>query len=390
MFAGCPYDPEASQMIFLDNASTTSLCDKARDALIYHLDHTNGNPSSLHNYGNEAKRVIEDSRMKIAGLLDCSAKEIYFTSGATESINTVLKNFWHAYPKAARRILTSTAEHSATTETCKFLKSNGIEVINISPSENGRYSDEKLREALGSKPGLVSLMHVNNETGAITEPRKISEMIKSICPRAKLHIDAAQSFGKFGLSPYKDGIDYLSASAHKLHGPKGVGLLFARRNALLIPLLHGGGQESKLRSGTENTAGIAAFAEASDEAWNWMMRDNTSHIEQLRTAFLKELSASHSNYFINSPEDGSKYILNISFMGVRPEVLLRCLDSEGIYVSTSSACSSRNRKPSRVLKAMGFDDERASSAIRISFSRYNTIDEVTIAAKAFVKAVSFL
>lgn len=373
--------------VFLDNASTTGLCPEAREAMLGAADRYFGNPSSLHRQGTDALDIISKARSQIADLLSCSEDEIFFTSGATESINTVLKGFRDSYPKTSRLLVTSAAEHNATLETCRYLEKQGVRVIYLASEKNGAINDENLIKALEERPGLVSLVHVNNETGAVTDLKKISSLIRRISPRTKFHVDAAQSLGKIDFGDLIKDIDYISASAHKIHGPKGAGLLYVGRNRIMVPLIHGGGQEKGLRSGTENTPSIAGFGAAASEAAALLKGEGYSDISRLKTVFLETLAEWSGRYQINSPPDGSPYILNISFPGSKPEVLLRALGAEGVFVSAASACSSKKTKVSHVLRSMGFDDKRAGSAIRISFSRYNTQKESVQAAREFIKAL---
>ncbi len=373
-------------MIYLDNASTTSLCSEAKEAMKNVQENVFGNPFLIHVPGCDARKIISEARNIIAGSLNCKESEIIFTSGATESINTVLKGFWSAYPKAAKRLVTTSAEHSATLESCRYLERSGIEVIYLKPDRNALFADDQIISVLDQKPGLLSLMHVNNETGAMTDLRHISELIEKYSPRTKFHVDAAQSFRKFDIDVRKSKIDFMSASAHKIHGPKGTGMLFKRSGTILTPLIHGGNQENGFRSGTENTLAIAGFGAAVKKAYSADHREMIKIAEGFKQIFTGYLSGSKRPYHINSPSDASPYILNVSFPGIKPEVLLRILGNSGIFVSSTSACSSKSKRNSYVLKAMGYEDDIAGGAVRISFSRYNTVEEINTAALALVSA----
>ncbi len=373
-------------MIYYDNAATTFPCREAEEAAKETIRAFEGNPSSLHRLGTSAHESVEGARRRIAAALRCSEKEILFTSCATESINTVLKGFHEAYPRSPGTVVTSSAEHKATLECCAWLEKKGFRVLYLDPDRDGSVSAERLSQVCGPDTGLITLMHVNNETGAVTDLPAIARVRDAQCPDARIHIDAVQSFGKIPFAPSKTGIDYASMSAHKLHGLKGAGALFAAARTRIAPLLHGGGQENGLRSGTENVPAIAAFGAAAQIA-SGHLAENLERARKVREVFLQGLGERGAVWILNSPEGGSPYILNLSFPGVMPEILLHALEAEEVYISTASACASRSAKVSHVLKAMGIPDRTALYAVRLSFGSENTVDEAAEAAEIFSRVL---
>lgn len=373
-------------MIYLDNASTTFVCDEAKEQILNALQNYFGNPSSLHSFGLKARNELKKSRKDLSKALGCEEREIIFTSCATESINTVLKGFFQIYPRANKRILTSKIEHNATLKTCNYLKEAGIETDFVGLTPDGLICEDELIQKLKLLPGLISLMHVNNETGAITDIKRIASLRDEFSPESFIHIDAAQSLGKLPINTKEMGINYLSASSHKLHGPKGVGVLFVNKNAKIIPLLHGGGQEDSYRSGTENTPCIFGFSAAMRVA-HTSLEENLKRVNEIRDTFLDSLIKNAVKFQINSPELSSPYILNISFFKVKAEVLVHILEREEIYISTGSACSDKKKGNNRILVEMGLKKDRIESSVRISFSRYTTKEDVIKAAAIIKNAV---
>jgi cysteine desulfurase len=366
-------------MIYYDNAATTIPYDEVIAAATGAIHQIPGNPSSIHRLGAQAEQVVRTARKQLGTALQCKENEIVFTSCATESINTVLKGFWEAYPRAEFRVVTSAAEHKATIECCAYLEKRGAQVHYLTPDRDGRISREQLTNALKPGVSLISLLHVNNETGAIADLSTLTMIRDAQCPNARIHIDAVQSFGKLPFTPSASGIDYASFSAHKIYGIKGAGAMFVKEGRRIVPLLHGGGQERALRSGTENVPAIAAFGVAAQIA-HAGLAENAGRASAVKSVLLQRLTSGGVAFVVNSPADASPYILNLSFPGILPEVLIHALEAESMYISAASACASRTSKASHVLKAMGIRDDIARSAVRLSFGSANTPEEAATAA----------
>ncbi len=362
---------------YLDNSATTQERPEVTEAVMDAVKNAWGNPSSLHRMGMETEKKMKAWRRTAASVTGAAEEEIYFTSGGTESDNTAIFGACGALKRAGRHIITTSIEHHAVLECCRRLEEEGFEVTRIDPGSDGVVSADAVKAALREDTILVSVMHVNNETGAIQPVKEIGEALRHR-DHILFHCDAVQSYGKIPLSVKEYGIDALSASGHKIHGPKGVGLLYVSREKRIVPLLCGGGQERGMRSGTENVPGIAGFVRAAQLAQE-EMQENLQHVSALRTRLKEGILQEIPDVRINGPEDDLclPYILNVSFMGTRAEVLLHMLEQDGIYVSTGSACSSRsNKKGSYVLRAMGLSPEETEGAVRFSFSCLNTEAEI--------------
>ena len=290
------------------------------------------------------------------------------------------------YKKNGNKLITQKTEHMAVLESFKFLESQGFEVYYADVDENGVVSAEDIINHIDDKTILVSIMTVNNETGAIMPIEKISAAMDH--SRCLLHTDAVQAYGKMLLNPKKVGLDLMTVSAHKIHGPNGVGALYIRSGVRVLPLIHGGKQEGGLRSGTENLAGICGFAKAAEIRFREM--DKTAkHVASLKTYLMERIDKEIDDVVINSPDDGLYAILNVSFPGLKSEVLLHILESKGIYISTGSACNSK-KKLSYVLKSMGIKDSVTDAALRISFSEFNTMEDMDYVADVLKKEVPIL
>lgn len=346
-------------MIYLDNASTTKPKKAAEQAVIESFSDF-GNPSSLHGLGLRAEKIITSARESIARVLGVMPKNIYFTSGGTESNNTAILGYCMANKKRGNHIITTKIEHPSVLEPFCILEKNGFEVSYLDANENGEISLEQLEDILREDTIFVSIMTVNNETGTIQPFDKAKSVIKKKSPKAVLHTDGVQGFLKVDIKPKAMGIDLLSISGHKIGGIKGCGALYIGDNIHINPIISGGGQQKNMRSGTENVAGIAAFGAACQ---NYVQVDRTVR-EKLR----KKIEENIENVKINGWENNSGYVLNVSFLGIKAEILLHSLEARGIYVSTGSACSSNKPMPSHVLTAMGCTKKEIEGAIRFSFS----------------------
>lgn len=372
------------QIVYLDNSSTTKPCKEAIEQITLALQNTWGNPSSLHLLGVEAENAVTKARERAAELLGARADEIVFTGSGTEANNTALLTLLPSKKRGGRVIVTA-IEHPSVLETAKRLENDGFEVIRLAPDQNGSVSLDTLEKALTGNTVLVSMMAVNNETGAILPVGEAATLVKRKMPRALFHCDAVQAFGKLPLSVRQTPVDMLTASAHKIHGPKGAGLLYIRKGTALHPLLTGGGQERGLRSGTESVPLIMGFYGAMG-ALGDLHKRLTAQKELWDHA--KECLASIPAVTVNSPSDALPYILNISLPGYRSETLLHFLESRGIFVSSGSACA--KGAGSHVLTAMGLDRALVDSALRLSFCRDNTKEEVDRLCEALSAAVDTL
>ncbi len=337
-----------------------------------------GNPSSLHSLGFRAKQELEAARSLTASALGAMQQEIYFTSGGTEGNNLAVFGAALSRKRMGNRIVTTLAEHDSVRNPMKELERQGFEVVFLSPDKQGHIAKEQLEEAVNEKTILISMMLVNNETGAVFPVQEAKKIIGRKKAPALLHVDAVQAFGKLPLSPEKLGADLMTVSAHKIHGPKGAGALYVKKGVRLPPEAFGGGQERGLRPGTESVPLIGAFGEAVR-----LLPDPLKilpEIEKLHRELRQELEKL-AGVEINSPEDGLPYVLNFSAGRVRAETMLHFLSEREVYVSSGSACG--KAKPSHVLEAMGLSKERISSALRVSFSRFSTEEDV----KALIEGV---
>lgn len=355
-------------MIYFDNSATTQLAPEAKDAVINYMNTSFGNPSSRHALGLQAEKIVTTARAQVAKAMGVSADEIYFTSGGTESDNIAILG--SANIKKGKRIVTTAVEHHAVLKTMDYLAENGFEVVRVKPDNNGNISPDDILKNITPDTSLVSVMHVNNETGAIFPVDKIGAIIKRIAPRCIFHVDAVQSFGHIPFKPSSWGIDAASISSHKIHGPKGIGALYVKKGVTLKPSVFGGGQEKNIRSGTENVGAICGFGVAASLI---DLEDAQKALEIKNT--LKNALLEIDGTVLNGSENSSPYVLNISFGDIRSEIMLNALSNEEIYVSSGSACASGSHK-SHVLTEM--NAQKPDSAIRFSLSRYNTVSEALL------------
>ncbi len=368
---------------YLDNSATTRCSDRACQLMVDLLTKDYGNPSSLHMKGIEAERFVETAKKKIAKTLRVSEKEIIFTSGGTESNNLAIIGAAMANRRAGNHIITTSIEHASVENPMEFLKEQGFDITYLSVDENGIISLEELEEAVTEQTILVSMMQVNNEIGAIEPVAEAAELIKKKNPDTLIHVDAIQSYGKMYIYPKKLGIDMLSVSGHKIHGPKGSGFLWVKEKTKLKPLILGGGQQKGMRSGTENVPAIAGLGEAAEEIYE-NLNEKRAHLYGLKQRFIdgiEKLEGTHVNG--KTGEDSAPHIVSVSFEGIRSEVLLHSLEDRGIYVSSGSACSSNNhagkQKGSKTLRNIHLKENLLDSTLRFSFSVHTTEEEIDYA-----------
>lgn len=383
-------------LVYLDNSATTRPYDAVTAAMTEAMKDNFGNPSSLHSLGLQAEKEVKNARKTVAKCFGAGEDEIYFTSCGTESDNTVLMGTAQAKKRRGNKIIVSAVEHPAILEPAKRLESMGYKIDYIGVDRLCRLNLEQLAASLDDETILISVMGVNNETGTIMPIDKIAELKDAYNQKNGtdiwLHCDAVQALGKVSVNVGREyrGVDFISASAHKIHGPKGMGVLYAKKGLNLPPFVLGGGQERHMRSGTENTPGIIGFGKAckiADE--NFVQR--TSAMKEARQYLLDLIKDQIGDIVINSPQDetGCPSVLNVSFLGTRGEVLLHTLEQDGIFVSTGSACSSNHSssKGSHVLNAMGLSPKEIEGAIRFSFSEFNTREEMEYVADKLKTAV---
>ena len=374
--------------IYLDNSATTKPYQEVVDKMVLALTTQYGNPSSIHKKGIEVEREIKEIRRNIARSLGAKENEIYFTSGGTECNNTIIRSVARLNKKTKKHIISTVIEHPSVLDTLKDLESEGFEVTYLPVDKDGKISIEDLKNEIKKETILVSIMHVNNEIGTIQPIEEIGKYLKSLDEKIYLHVDAVQSYAKIKFRPSRYNIDFMSVSGHKLHGPKGIGFMYVKENNRIKPLLTGGGQEIGIRSGTENVPGIYGIGEAV-KVINKDLEGTIDKIRELRDLLKEEILANIDDVKINTPEDGVCHVLNVSFRGVRGEVLLHYLEQKEIYVSTGSACSSK-KKGSHVLNAIGLTPEEIEGAIRFSLSDLNTKEEILETIKVLKESVSDL
>lgn len=368
-------------MIYLDNAATTKPCEKAAEAMMTAVSEF-ANPSSLHGAGLRVEKLIGSARSEIAAVLGVNANNIYFTSGGTEANNLAIFGTADALKRRGNRIITSKIEHPSVLEACRKLEKDGFDVVYLDVDREGMVDTKMLSDELTQDTILVSVMHVNNETGVIQPIEEISKLINEKAPNCVFHCDCVQSFCKIPVKPELMGADMVSISAHKIHGFKGCGALYTK-NRRINPMIFGGEQQNELRPGTENVGGILAFAAAAADC----VIDTETMIEK-RNRMAQLLSEKVENMKINgSDKYNSGTVLNVSFPGIKAEILLHSLERHEIYVSTGSACSSHKPQPSHVLLAMGVEPKAVDGAIRISFSKNTTDEEIEIAAEKIAAEV---
>lgn len=374
--------------IYLDNSATTKPYPEVVDKMVVALTNQYGNPSAIYKKGIEVEREIKEIRRNISRSLGAKETEIYFTSGGTECNNTIIRSVANLNKKTKKHIISTCIEHPSVLNTLKDLEEQGFEVTYLPVDSQGKISIDDLKNAIKDDTFLVSIMHVNNEIGAIQPIEEIGKYLKTLKQKIYFHVDAVQSYAKIKFRPSKYNIDFMSVSGHKLHGPKGIGFMYVKESNRIKPLLTGGGQEVGVRSGTENVPGIYGLGKAV-EILNQDLQGTIDKIRSLRDLLKKEILENIDNVKINSPEDGVCHVLNVSFRGVKGEVLLHYLEQKEIYVSTGSACSSK-KKGSHVLNAIGLSAEEIEGAIRFSLSDLNTEEEIRETVNVLKESVSDL
>ncbi|MEM7007959.1 MAG: cysteine desulfurase family protein [Thermodesulfobacteriota bacterium] len=376
--------------VYLDYNATTPIDPRVIEEMLPYLSEHHGNPSSIHSYGRQAKKGLDDSREQVAQLLNCSAKEVMFTSGGSEGANFAIKSAaLGSLKEKGNHIITTKVEHECVLESFHYLEKQGYETTYLDVNSDGQIDIDELRDSISDKTILVSCIYANNETGVISPIEEIASIVKE--QGIAFHTDAVQAAGKLPIDVEKIPADFLSISAHKYYGPKAVGVLYIRddfsQKVTLPAQIHGGGQERGKRSGTENIAGIVGLGYASNLACREMSSDQ-SKIGELRNKLLNEISANIKGVKINGSMDKILWnTLNISIEGVRGDSLAMNLDIEGVAVSTGSACSEGAIDPSHVLAAMGLSKKDASSSIRLSLGRFTSLEDIDYVASVMPKVV---
>ena len=362
--------------IYFDNSATTRVFDSVRDIMTETMTVDYGNTSSLHTKGVEAEQYVREARAEIAKSLRVKEKEIIFTSGGTESNNLAILGTALANRRSGNHIITSCIEHASVYNTTAFLEEQGFRVTYLPVDHNGHVSPEDLRAAICDDTILVSIMYVNNEMGAVEPIAKLAQVLRETKPQAYFHADAIQAYGKYVIRPKKEGIDLLSVSGHKIHGPKGVGFLYVDERVKIRPILFGGGQQMGMRSGTENVPGCAGLGAAAKEIY----RDHEAKVDHLYALKDRFVSGLHELEGVTvhglTGRDSAPQIVSAGFEGIRAEVLLHALEEKGIYVSSGSACSSNHPGISGTLRGIGVKESLLDSTLRFSFGVFNTEDEV--------------
>jgi cysteine desulfurase len=373
--------------VYFDNSATTKPYDEVIEAVSKGMKEYFGNPSSLHKIGMNCEKRLNEAREYFASTIKCNKEEIYFTSGGSEGNNLILKGLL----KPGHHFITTAFEHHSIISTCKQLEEKGVKVTYLDVDSEGRISLEDLEEAITKDTVLVSIMQVNNEIGVIQDIEAIGKLIKERSSRAKFHVDAVQGYGKLPIDVNKSNVDFLTVASHKIHGPKGVGFIYIKKGIILNSLISGGSQEKGIRAGTENLPGIIGFEKAAQMTFE-EMESRYDKVLELKKYFVERLNEI-KDIRVNGEIDGfSPYILNVSFLGVRAEVLLHLLEEQNIYVATGSACTSKSSAAhgSYVIKSLGLSNKEVESAIRFSFSYENTKEEVDYTIDVLKKSLMFL
>lgn len=375
---------------YLDNSATTKCSDRACRLMVELLTKDYGNPSSLHRKGVEAERYIDEAKKKIAKTLKVSEKELIFTSGGTESNNMALIGAAIANKRAGMHIITTEIEHASVLSPMQYLEEQGFAITYLPVDSDGIISLEALEEAVNDETILVSVMQINNEIGAIEPIEEAVELIRRRNPNTLIHVDAIQSYGKLRIAPKKLGIDMLSVSGHKIHGPKGSGFLWVKEKTKLKPLILGGGQQKGMRSGTENVPAIAGLGEAAAEIYE-NFDEKIEHLYAIKERFVKGIQTIDGTTINGrAVRESAPHIVSVSFDNIRSEVLLHSLEDRGVYISAGSACSSNKPAVSSTLKSIGVNPKLLDSTVRFSFSVHTTEEEIDYALKVLNEIVPAL
>ena len=361
---------------YFDNSATTKVEESVKDIMVKTMMEDYGNPSSLHMRGVEAEQYVKKAREIIASTLKCQEKEIYFTSGGTESNNMALIGVAMANKRRGNHIITTSVEHPSVSMPLKYLEDNGFEITRLPVDGTGKISPEDFKNAIKDTTIMASVMYVNNEVGAIEPIDEIADIIKRSGRDIIFHVDAIQAYGKMKIYPKRQGIDLLSVSGHKIHGPKGIGFIYIKDKIKVNPIIFGGGQQKGMRSGTENVPGIAGIGEACYIAYK-DIDEKAGAMTEIKDYFIDRVNEI-DGVKVNSAKgsEGAPHIASVSFEGIRSEVLLHSLEDKNIYVSAGSACSSNKKSVSSTLKSMGIEEKYLDSTVRFSFSSYSTKEEV--------------
>ena len=382
---------------YLDNSATTKVFPEVADLVMKLMCEDYGNPSSMHKKGVEAENYIKQAKQTLAKIMKVNEKEIFFTSGGTESDNLALIGCAMANQRSGKHIITTKIEHPAVLQTCAYLETLGFEVTYLPVDKTGRICLADLQNAMRKDTILVSIMYVNNEIGSVQPIDEAGVLIKKLNPNTLFHVDAVQGFGKYKIYPKRAGIDLMSVSGHKIHAPKGVGILYVGEKVKIHPIIHGGGHQKNLRSGTENVPGSAGIALAAQMVYEnldcdveklYTMKkyfvDNILKIEGVQVNGLVPTQCGYDVY------QTAPHVVSASIAGVRSEVLLHALEERGIYISAGSACASNKPQTSATMKAIGLQKEYWDSTIRFSFSAFTTIEELDYALRTLYDLISQL
>lgn len=362
--------------VYLDNSATTKCYDSVRELVGKVMCEDYGNPSSMHKKGVDAEKYVRTSKEIFAKLLKVQEKEIFFTSGGTESDNLALIGCARANSRAGKHLITSSIEHPAILNTMHYLEEEGFRVTYLPVDKDGRIKLEDLKEALCEETILVSIMYVNNEVGSVQPIEEAVQIVKNYNKDILFHVDAVQGFGKYRIHPKRLGVDLLSISGHKIHGPKGTGVLYINEKVKIKPIAFGGGQQKNIRSGTENVPGIAGIGLAAKEIYT-DFDQKVAKMRELKNYFIEGVQKiSHVAVHGRMDETSAPHIVSVGFAGIRSEVLLHTLEDKGVYVSSGSACASNHPAISGVLKGIGASTEYLDATLRFSFSEFTTQEEI--------------
>lgn len=378
-------------MIYFDNAATTRASEQVAEKVTEMLCHNFGNPASVNKLGLQVEKEIKKTTEILSRGIHCKTNEIYYTSGGTEGDNWAIFGTAEGYQRQGKHLITTKIEHPAVKKPMETLEQKGYDITWLSVDKRGKIDLEELKQSIRKDTILVSIILINNETGVIQDVEKIGKIIKQQNENTLFHVDAVQAFGKYAIDVEKMNIDLLTMSAHKINGPKGVGMLYKRQGLKVKPYILGGGQQQGQRSGTENGAGVAGLGVAADICFQNMKKNQQTIFDVKRTlaeGILNDIADVQING--DTLEQSSPYVLNVTFKGLKSEVLLHALESKNIFVSAGSACDSKKKVGSPVLTAMGLPFNEIEGAVRFSFCQYNTVEEAQECVKQLKEIVPFL